>query len=844
MSSVRERGGAHSASVIHPNENSALSVLALLFSGPFTLVMAWFLYRALAYGIQHGIQWFNVILCGVLALAGGGAAARSVRTLLSLRRFGSALLELRGTAESGRPLEGRIVLARPEVLSAVSLRLACTRVRFVRRGSGKNRSTHQERTELWQAELPQVPVAAAGSAASVQFRFDIPANLPGATLPDLRAFKHLSYDIDYYAWELQLAADVPGVDLVRSYNLRVRGADPQPSQVQPLPRPEKLAAAEKVALAELKTGKRPAVVATRLRALGFDGAAIDHVFQSISDQPGSAYTAILHAYLVTRTRTQLPADAARAAAPRPAGAVPAAAPGEPFWSSPSAIVLIAANLVPVAGVLLWGWELLPVMLLFWAENLVVGLFNLLRMLTAAQGGTQRVILIPFFIFHYGMFCFVHGIFVVALFGEAATTRLGLSGFADFYVFSRLLIEYQLLLPLAALLISHGFSYFVNYLGRGEYLKTDAHQQMFAPYGRVVVLHVLVLIGGFTVMALDSPMPMLALLVLLKTALDLIAHRREHAKLATTALPDRGGLEGDAETLPYTRVLLSALSLVALLFTLYFGYAQLAGPGELAAARRLAESAEQARSAAQQQPEAKRPAPVAAPPPAPVQRSKEPPPQKPETPAVPAALVGTGWQADYDRAQALRASGAVPEAERLLQKLLQQLPAEPAQPAAARVLATLAEIRQQAGRLEEYEAGMLQLFETLDAFDPLSLNMHLGDARYALDAELLARQFADHWWERRKYQRALGYYQRAQDLAPVLVTDAAELNRRLAFSAAGVMATACMLKRQALAERNMRDLKTRAAEVDAATRQQLDYWIRTGEPRLRDGRCGGSAGAGT
>ena len=55
--------------------------------------------------------------------------------------------------------------------------------------------------------------------------------------------------------------------------------------------------------------------------------------------------------------------------------------------------------------------------------------------------------------------------------------------------------------------------------------------MTAPYGRVVVLHVTVLVGGGLVMALGSPIWALVLLVALKSAIDLAAHRRSHRRLA-------------------------------------------------------------------------------------------------------------------------------------------------------------------------------------------------------------------------------------------------------------------------------------------------------------------------
>jgi hypothetical protein len=52
--------------------------------------------------------------------------------------------------------------------------------------------------------------------------------------------------------------------------------------------------------------------------------------------------------------------------------------------------------------------------------------------------------------------------------------------------------------------------------------------MVAPYSRVVVLHVAIILGGIAAMALGSPLWALLVLVALKVALDLKAHVKEHS----------------------------------------------------------------------------------------------------------------------------------------------------------------------------------------------------------------------------------------------------------------------------------------------------------------------------
>ncbi|HKW29250.1 MAG TPA: DUF6498-containing protein [Verrucomicrobiae bacterium] len=202
------------------------------------------------------------------------------------------------------------------------------------------------------------------------------------------------------------------------------------------------------------------------------------------------------------------------------------------WWRPSVIALVLANLVPVAGVFLLGWEIFPLMFLFWSENVIIGVINVLRMLTANPESplswAGKLFVIPFFCFHYGMFTFVHGILVVALFG--GYQRHGL-GFPTPETFWRIAQENYLGWAILGLAISRGISFATNYLGNGEYRRASLPQLMQQPYGRIVVLHLAILFGGFLMLALHSPVWGLLLLVALKIALDLRGHFAERRKFA-------------------------------------------------------------------------------------------------------------------------------------------------------------------------------------------------------------------------------------------------------------------------------------------------------------------------
>lgn len=201
------------------------------------------------------------------------------------------------------------------------------------------------------------------------------------------------------------------------------------------------------------------------------------------------------------------------------------------WYSPSALALIAANLVPLVGVVIAGWNVGDLMLLFWAESAVIGVYNLLKM--ARVAGWAILFLGPFFVGHYGGFMVGHLLFIYTLFIN------GLDGGTDIPL-QLVLQDFVIMAPaLLAFVISHGVSYTQNFLGRKEYLGRDANTQMGEPYKRIIIMHVTIIFGGFLVMALGSALPALLLLIALKLGADLYAHLNEH----------RGGSATDASPAP-------------------------------------------------------------------------------------------------------------------------------------------------------------------------------------------------------------------------------------------------------------------------------------------------------
>ena len=214
-------------------------------------------------------------------------------------------------------------------------------------------------------------------------------------------------------------------------------------------------------------------------------------------------------------------------------------------ASPIAIgLLVAANLVPLAGVLYFGWDLVTLVALYWLENGVVGVFAIGRILTAdavdpnptpmtingrpvSPGRLRspvlaRALLTPFFCIHYGMFWLVHGVFVWFALPQM------FAGSGRPVVFPDLPV---VLVAGVALFASHAASFAFNWMAGGEHLASTPAREMQAPYARVIILHVTIVLGAFAVSFLGAPIWALVVMVVTKTFIDLAAHLGERRRLA-------------------------------------------------------------------------------------------------------------------------------------------------------------------------------------------------------------------------------------------------------------------------------------------------------------------------
>ena len=195
------------------------------------------------------------------------------------------------------------------------------------------------------------------------------------------------------------------------------------------------------------------------------------------------------------------------------------------YRDPMAMLLLFVDVLPILAVIFFGWGAVPLVALYWLENLIIGAVTVARMVaTTSQAGAGLAagfFLIPFFCFHYGMFCFVHGVFlfVFANMGE---------GMADFGFPDPLtLLDWAvgsgtgMAWFVLAIIAVNALFFVSDFILTGDYLDADLSKEMGAPYGRIITLHLAILFGAAITLGLGQPLLGVFLLIMVRVVFGVI-----------------------------------------------------------------------------------------------------------------------------------------------------------------------------------------------------------------------------------------------------------------------------------------------------------------------------------
>jgi hypothetical protein len=209
---------------------------------------------------------------------------------------------------------------------------------------------------------------------------------------------------------------------------------------------------------------------------------------------------------------------------------------------PSTWILLAANLVPLIGVIFWHWDAFVLLSLYWLETGVIAFWAIIRIATIPPGALDDLrfqsgrrafaplAMAAFFAVHAGIFMGVHFLLLWVFFADDWAPRI--HGPRDFI--DQIVVHTGLWLPLLALFIGRGAAilfetakpHLFRWLGVAERppdARTPGPGETILLYIRIAVMQVTIMLGAWLALLIGTNTAFV-LLVAVKTAMDLAFHR--------------------------------------------------------------------------------------------------------------------------------------------------------------------------------------------------------------------------------------------------------------------------------------------------------------------------------
>ena len=199
------------------------------------------------------------------------------------------------------------------------------------------------------------------------------------------------------------------------------------------------------------------------------------------------------------------------------------------FTKTSTFSLIFSNLVVIFFAIIDGISANEVLWIYWSQSVIIGIFNFIKMITLKNFSTEgfrqngktvmptRATAITsaiFFLFHYGFF---HLIYAVFLGSFSAISYTQSSGSDTNYIFISSAIFF--------------ISYLIEFINANKEDKSELPnigKIMFAPYARIIPMHLTIILGGFVGAAggffsSNTNLAIILLFTIIKTVVDLITH---------------------------------------------------------------------------------------------------------------------------------------------------------------------------------------------------------------------------------------------------------------------------------------------------------------------------------
>ena len=198
--------------------------------------------------------------------------------------------------------------------------------------------------------------------------------------------------------------------------------------------------------------------------------------------------------------------------------------------------LVVTNLFLMVMAIILEWRIYDQIMVFWCENLVIGFYTIFKLPFCrmvdrdkfdhfpVKPKYHKFVISPFFIIHFSLFCTLHLAMIQMLFSNDVEAYAEAHNDSLFPQINWSVV----LISIFALMVNHGVSFVINFLGKKEYLKFKMDEMMMIPYKRLLLVHLVAMSFGIILSVIGFNSVIVVFIFFgVKIWIDLKRHNAEH-----------------------------------------------------------------------------------------------------------------------------------------------------------------------------------------------------------------------------------------------------------------------------------------------------------------------------
>ncbi len=189
-----------------------------------------------------------------------------------------------------------------------------------------------------------------------------------------------------------------------------------------------------------------------------------------------------------------------------------------FRGDYTAVMLVFANVYPVIDMLFRGDPIGSILVIYWMQMMIIGFWTIPKLVAIARWAALAYV--PMFLMMYLSIVNIFGIMVGALLDDQMQGTVWHQNFSP----------WNYLVPAGLFFLTHGMSFYFNFIGGEEYKTVSWETQLGKPFLRAMPMWIAALVGAIIGGFFNTAAIAVIFVLPVKLALDVLGHFADHGKL--------------------------------------------------------------------------------------------------------------------------------------------------------------------------------------------------------------------------------------------------------------------------------------------------------------------------